>query len=177
MKARFVMLLSAVLPLWARCLVLAAAGACLFLFGQLRGERIAGQVHTDYLVAQAAAGTALAQKEIQVVVQTETKYRDRVQTVYVQGAEIEKQIPVLVTPADTLVFGVNAGFVRLYDAAWEGSPTGPPADTDREPAAVSLADVASADAHNAISCRAWREKALGLRENYQRLQGIINGNE
>jgi len=64
--------------------------------------------------------------------------------------------------------------VRLYDAAWSGEAAGPAADADREPAGISLAQVAEVDIFNATSCGAWRELALRLREHYTRLQAVTN---
>ena len=67
--------------------------------------------------------------------------------------------------------------MRLYDAAWSGEAAGPAADSDREPAGVSLAQVAEVDIFNATSCRAWREIALGLREHYTGLQSVTNADK
>jgi hypothetical protein len=65
---------------------------------------------------------------------------------------------------------INAGFVRIHDAAWTNQPAGSAASADREPAGVSLADVAETTAFNATACLAWREQAIGLREFYAKLQ-------
>ncbi|MDQ1817230.1 hypothetical protein RBA41_28390 [Massilia sp. CCM 9210] len=164
-------------PAWARWALLLAACGCIFLLGQLRGERRAGEAHIAYVGKQANQAVKVAKAQIQVLVRTETKYRDRVQKIYVKGDEIEKQVPVYVSAADSRTYGVNAGFVRSYDAAWTNEPAGPASDTDREPAAVSLTDIAEADAHNARSCFAWREQALGLREAYVGLQAVMNGGQ
>lgn len=167
-------LLGLVLPWWARWAALAAAGAMIFLFGQMRGERVAGQSHIDYVTAQAAQTVKIAQAQTKVVIQTEIQYRDRIQKIYVQGDTIEKEVPVYVTQADNDRCTINAGFVRSHDAAWASTPAGPAAESDREPAAVSLADVGQAVAFNATACLAWREQAIGLREFYQKLQAVTN---
>ena len=158
------------LPRWSAWLVAATGGALLYVLGMLHGERAAGQQHVDYITAQAARGIAIAKAQTKVVLQTEIKYRDRIKTVYVKGEEIEKLVPVYVTRADDDRYGVNAGFVRSYNAAWAGEPAGPASDTDREPAGIPLSDVAEADAFNATACRAWREQALGWREFYSELK-------
>ncbi|WP_211462082.1 hypothetical protein [Collimonas silvisoli] len=106
--------------------------------------------------------------------QTQIKYVDRINAIYVKGEEVEKQVPIYITQADNDRVAVNAGFVRLYDAAWSGDDPGPAADSDREPAGVSLAQIAAVNAGNATSCRAWRELALGLREYYARLKVVTN---
>jgi hypothetical protein len=166
--------LGIVLPWWARWLVLALAVAFVFMFGQMRGERIAGQRHIDYVERQAGQTAKIAKAQEKVVVQTEIAYRDRIQKIYVQGDVIEKEVPVYVTQADDRNCSINAGFVRSYDAAWAGEPAGPATESDREPAGVSLSEVGEADAFNAKVCRAWREQAIGLREFYQKLKLATN---
>jgi len=141
-----------------------------FCLGELDGQRRAGQRHIDYVTAQAARTVAIGKAQTKVVIQTEIKYRDRIRKIYLQGEVIEKQVPVYVTRDDDAVYGVNAGFVRAYNAAWSGGDPGPASDADREPAGIPLSEVAEADAHNATSCRAWREQVFGLRELYQKLK-------
>lgn len=160
------------LPAWARWAALAACGAAAFLLGQLHGERVAGQVHTDYLLAQAHAETRVAKAQIQVLWKTDVQYRDRIQTITEKGKEIEQAVPEYVTPADDARIGVNAGFVRSYNAAWTNEPAAAADESDREPAGVSLADVADADAVNAAACHTWRAEALGLRELYDQMKRI-----
>lgn len=155
-----------VLPLWARIVALLACGAAVYLLGQLQGERIAGQRHLDYVSAQAGHSMRVAQAQSQVIWKTDVQYRDRIHTVYVKGDTIERAVPELVTPADNERFGVNAGFVRSFNAAWANEPAGAAAESDHEPATVPLADIAEAEAFNATACHAWREQALGLRELY-----------
>jgi len=90
----------------------------------------------------------------EVAAKTEILYRDRIEKIYVKGDEIAKQIPIYITEIDSSRFTVNAGFVRLYDAAWSREPLGPAAESDREPAGISLAQVTAVEAGNAASCRA-----------------------
>lgn len=163
-----------VIPAWARWVFLACTGAILFLFGQLHGERMAGQHHIDYVTAQAAQTVKVANAQTKVVIQTEIEYRDRIQKIYVKGDVIEKEVPVYVTQADNDRCTINAGFVRSFDAAWTGEPAGSAGQSDREPAAVSLAEVGQTNAFNATACLAWREQSLGLLEFYRKLQAATN---
>ena len=163
-----------VLPTWARWGFVAVSGVALYGLGLLHDERHAGQRHVDYITKQAARTTSIAQAQVRVVMRTEIKYRDRIQKVYIKGEEIEKLVPVYVTRDDDNRFGVNAGFVRSYNAAWAGEPAGPADESDRDAAGVPLSTVAEVDAHNATACRAWRELAIGLREHYQQLKAVTN---
>lgn len=140
----------------------------------MRCERVAGQRHIDYVTAQAAQTIKIAKAQQIVVTKTEIEYRDRIQKIYVKGDVIEKEIPVYVTQADNARCTINAGFVRIYDAAWSGEPAGPAAESDREPASVSLAEAADVGTHNATACLAWREQALGLRGFYQKLKVVTD---
>lgn len=158
------------LPPIAKYAVAAGLAAVVYLLGVLQGERHAGEAHIEYVERQALADQKLVAAREKVVVQTEVKYRDRIKTIYVKGEESEKLVPVYVTPADDHRYGVNAGFVRHYNAVWAGAAPGPAADSDREPAGVSLSGISEVEAHNATSCRAWRELAIGLREHYEKLK-------
>lgn len=158
-------------PWYVRVMVVLALVLATYRAGMLHGERVAGQAHIDYISAQAAQSVKVAQAQAKVVIETQVKYVDRIKTIYKQGETIEKQIPIYITASDNAGCTVNAGFVRMQNAAWTGETAGPAASTDREPSGLSLTDVAEADSDNAISCRIWREQALGLREFYQKLIG------
>lgn len=161
-----------VLPAWAKWLVLVAVCVAAYGLGRLHEARRGVDAMGDYLSAQAARTVAIGQAQAKVVVSKEIEYRDRIQKIYLKGEVIEKQVPVYVTAADNAECRINAGFVRTYDAAWSGESTGSPAESDREPAGVSLADVAEVDAFNATVCRAWRAKAIGIQEFYEEQQAV-----
>ncbi|AMP15473.1 hypothetical protein CPter291_3236 [Collimonas pratensis] len=163
-----------VLPWWVRWLVLASAAA---VFGTIcydKGKQVKGEEHLAYVAEQAQRSVRIEKAQQVVVTQTQIKYVDRIKTVYAQGETIEMQIPIYITSTDTARFAVNAGFVRLYDAAWSGDAPGPAADSDREPAGISLAQVAEVDVFNATACRAWKELALGQRQFYDELRDTSN---
>jgi hypothetical protein len=157
-------LLNVILPWWARWLVLASAAVVFGTICYNKGEQMKGEEHLAYVAEQAQQTIKIANAQQVVVTKTQIKYVDRIRTIYAKGETIEKQVPVYITSADTDRFAVNAGFVRLYDAAWSGDAPGPAADSDREPAGISLTQITEANVSNATSCRAWRELALGLRE-------------
>ncbi|HWX01425.1 hypothetical protein [Collimonas sp.] len=169
-------LLNVVLPWWSRWLVLVSAAAVFGTICYNKGKQVKGEEHLAYLAEQAQRSVGIAKAQQLVITQTQIKYVDRIKTVYAKGETIEKQVPIYVTSADAARFAVNAGFVRLYDAAWSGIDPGSAADSDREPAGISLAQVAEVEVSNATGCRAWRELALGLREHYRQLQSVTNAN-
>lgn len=167
------------LPSWApwaagALAIIALAGSSYGL-GRLHEARIGADALASYKEKAAIQTVRIVQAEAKVVTKVETVYRDRIEKIYIQGAEIEKHIADYVQPSDDLRFGVNAGFVRNVDAAWSGAPVGPPEDSDREPAGVPLSEIATIEAGNATSCRIWRDQAIGWRAFYADQQVVFNG--
>lgn len=123
-----------------------------------------------YKAQLAMAHAQLIQAQAKVVIQTEIQYRDRIKIVKEKGDTIIKEIPIYVTQADTNRFGVNIGFMRHYNAAFANEPAGSPAEFDRRPTSISIAEIAEVNAYNANICWQWREQALGLKAFYRQLQ-------
>lgn len=161
-------------PAWAKWAALGSLLLAVYGLGRVHEARRGADALANYIGKQATQATRIAQAQVQVVHDTEIKYVDRIRAVYVKGEEIEKRIPEYVTPADAGRFGVNVGFVRVLDAAWGLQPAAAPAESDREPAAVPLGDLAANEVDNATACRVWREQALGVREFYERLRAVTN---
>lgn len=175
MNAAIARLSGLVLPAWLKWAALAALVMASYGAGRVHEARRAVDVLADYVGKQAAQTVRIFERQAKTNVLIQTKYVHRIQKIYVQGATIETNIPTYIQPFDTVRFGVNAGFVRIVNAAWSGEAVGPAADSDREPASVPLDDVARVQVVNATSCRAWREQALGWREYYASKQVDING--
>lgn len=57
------------------------------------------------------------QRQQVVVTKIETKYRDRIKTIYLNGEEIEKSVKDFISPVADARCIVNNGFVRIHDAA------------------------------------------------------------
>jgi hypothetical protein len=164
-----------VLPWWAKWAALLVLLLAAYGLGRVHEARRGADALTDYIGRQAAQSVRIVERQAKVVTVTETKYRDRIHTIYLQGEKLEADIPKYIKPADDQLFAVPVGFVRVYDAAWSGDAVGPAADTDREPSGIPLSAVAATEVGNASSCRRWREQALGWREFYARQQVAING--
>ena len=97
---------------------------------------------------------------------------ERIRIVYVkQEAEIKwrtktitERVPEYVTAKDDAACPINRGFVRLHDAAAQGSVPGGPAGTDGEPSGVELSAVAQTVTGNygtahicALRLKAWQD--------------------
>lgn len=164
-----------VLPWWAKYLALAMLVCAAYGMGRLQEARRGAAAMTEYVAKQAGQTVTIVKREVQVVTRVETRYRDRIHKIYVQGEQIENRIPEIVTPDVDRRLPLPAGFVRILDAAWTGEPVGPATGADAEPASVPASLVAANEAGNATSCRAWREQALGWRVFYAGQQVAING--
>ena len=164
-----------VLPARAKWVALGVLVLAAYTTGRVHEARRAVDVLAAYVGKQAAQTVRIIERQAKTDVIIQTKYVDRIQKIYVQGAAIETNIPTYIQPFDNDRFAVNAGFMRVVDAAWTGDAVGPASDTDRESAGVPLDDVAHVQVVNATSCLAWREQALGWREYYARKQIDING--
>ncbi len=164
--------MTAVLPMWARLGFVGLLSLIVFGLGVMYGDQRTGQKHIDYITNQAAATVKLVQAQQVVVTKTETKYRDRIKTIFLNGEEIEKSVRDYISPAASAACTINLGFVHVHDAAWSNTPTGAASESDGEPAGVSLTEAAETNAHNAKVCHVWREQALGWREYYDKLKAL-----
>lgn len=105
--------------------------------------------------------TRLARENERVVI----KYVDRVQTVYLQGKTITKEIPVYVTPEADAACVVPAGFVRIHDAAAANTAPEPTAgDPDAPAPGVTLSAIAETVADNYTQYHALGEQLIGLQD-------------
>ena len=127
---------------------------------------------TEYIGAQAKETVRIAAVRAKVVTVTETKYQDRIKTIYVKGDTITKEVPVYVTKTDDAGCTIPTGFVREYNAAWSNTPAGPPAESDRGPSGIPLSEVAAADSGNAATCLAYKAQRDGVIEFYRKQQAV-----
>ena len=161
-----------IIPIWARLALLFALAVGCYFAGFVKGDDHGTKKLSDYIGKQAAADQKLMQAREKIVTQTEIKYVDRVKTVTVKGDEIIKEVPVYVTTKDDAGCVVPLGFVREYNAAWSGTPAGPPAESDRGPSGNPLSAVATTDAANAETCLLYKQQRDGLIEFYKGLQHV-----
>ncbi len=107
----------------------------------------------------ASHALTLAKSETTIV----TEYVDRVQIVRERGATITKEVPVYVTAQADAACSVPVGFVRIHDAAAQGTDlVGSAADPDAPAAGVALSTVADTVASNYTACHANAEQVVAL---------------
>jgi len=124
----------------------------------------ADQVRQQLRTVTGERDTALQERDAaRGTVITVTEYIDRVQTVYVAGKTITKEIPVYVTAQADAACTIPAGFVRIHDAAAANVAPEPAAgDPDAPAAGVTLSAVAETVTDNYTTCHAIREQVIGL---------------
>ena len=160
-------LMAMVLPGWAKWLAIGLAALALYGLGRFDGTRIEGAKFTDYKAKQALEATRIYAKRVEILRDIEVRYVERQAKIITQIETIEKEVRVYVTQADDDRCQLNAGFLRVHDAAWSGADPPAASESDREPAGVSLADAAEVSVFNAGACRQWREQAIALRLAYE----------
>lgn len=133
-----------------------------------RAEAALATYQSQIAIAQAK----LANAQAQMVTKVEVRYRDRIRVVKEKGETIIKEVPIYVTEQDARRFGVNVGFVRVYNAAFTGKSAGTADESDRQPANFSLTELGEVSAFNANVCRQWREQALGWQRFYRQLKEL-----
>ena len=155
------------LALAALLVLLAAAGGGAWLTDSYKDAK--------KRAAEAEATTASLRAQLdstEAAVVVVTKYVDRVQTVYVKGETIVKEIPRYVTAQADAACTVPVGFVRLHDAAATGDQLGESGGAaDAAASGLALSAVAGTVASNYTECRANAEQLSALQATL-RAQGV-----
>lgn len=144
---------------------LAIIGALLFALGWIYGasaeQAKAKQAERDQLSQAFEQGQALGTVRDRVV----TQYVDRVQVIRERGATLIKEVPVYVSAKADAACVVNAGFVRVHDAAAGNLPTPEPSGAaDDAPSGIALSAVAATNAGNYATCHETAERLTSLQE-------------
>jgi hypothetical protein len=128
-------------------LALACAGG-LWWFGQHEFNR--GMAHQ--IALEQAAGQKLAGRQVKIVHDLQVKYLPAEARIVTVTKTITKEIPKYVTVHDDAACPIPRGFVRLHDAAAEGTIPSGPTGTDADPSGVKLSAVASTVTENYGTC-------------------------
>lgn len=145
-----------------RVLVALALGAALFTFGWRQGaERV--QAKWDAQVREQAVQVAVQQqRQAEAAVKVVTRYVDRVRVVREKGEAIVKEVPVYVPVEADAACSVNRGFVRVHDAAVQGTLPAAAGDADATTSGVALSAVAGTVTTNYQTCHENAEQLRGL---------------
>lgn len=105
-----------------------------------------------------------------------TVYVDRVQVITERGQTIIQKVPVYVSAKADAACTVNAGFVRLHDAAAHALPAPEPSGAaDDAPAGIALSAVGATTAANYAACNANAEQLTQLQELVRQYQAQQEG--
>ncbi len=153
--------------------LLAATVAAAWLWGHHVG---AAGVQSEWDASKASQAEALAKVQVsaaQVTTKVVTQYVDRVKVVHDKAAAIVKKVPVYVTAKADAACTVPAGFVRVHDAAAQGTEL-PDAATgaDEAPSGVALSTIAGTVAGNYGLCRETAQQLSSL-EDWARQQAAL----
>lgn len=154
----------AFVPLPYKLLALGLLVLALFGTGWVKG---ANYVHGQWEAATAAEAlrqAKVAAKQAEATVKVQTKYIDRVRVVREKGDTIIKEVPVYVTPEADARCIVNAGFVRLHDAAAKNEVSEPASGVNETPSGVALSTVAATVGENYKRCHQNAEQLIHLQE-------------
>jgi hypothetical protein len=141
---------------------LLAALAAWYLYSQhqLTTAREAAQTATNH-ARDLAAELDAARKDVRIV----TRYVDRVHTIHERGRTIVQKVPVYVPQTADAACTVNRGFVRVHNAAAEGTDLPARASSaDAAPAGVALSAVAGTVSDNYTTYHALAARLTALQE-------------
>lgn len=150
--------------------ITAALAAVWFVYhrGELheRGKWEAVQAANNLYAAQAG------QRRAEVTTRVVTRYVDRVRTLRGKSETITKEVPIYVTKTDDSRCIVNAGFVRLHDAAAANELPGSARGSDEAPASIALSTVAETVTENYGTCHENAAQLGALQEWVRAQEGV-----
>lgn len=132
------------------------------------------QAKWDAEKRSAATGAKMVTAGQDVVLrQVVTNYVDRVKTITVQGETRIKEVPIYVTAQDDAACSINAGFVRMWNAANAGAAISPdPSGADEAPSGVSLSDTAAQHDREATYTHQLEEQLIKLQDAVSGIQAV-----
>lgn len=155
--------LSFALKYWKPVAVVAVALALLAIGWSSGAAHVQDKWDTEKQ-AQALATAKTGQHQAEATVQVVTEYVDKIRVVRERGATIIKEVPVYVTAQADADCIINAGFVRLHDAATRNPISLSPGSADAAPSGVALSTVATTVADNYTACHENAEQLIALQQ-------------
>lgn len=139
-------------------------------------SQCSGRVHAEHKLAklekavQRAEATARKREVVaaRITDTSKTRIADERARIEYRTKTLVREVPTYVTVADDARCTVNAGFVRLHDAAASGSPglPGTAGGSDETASGVPLSAVAETVVFNYGAAYDWKAEALGWRDWY-----------
>lgn len=114
--------------------------------------------------AEAIAASETGRHQAEATIKVVTEYVDKIKVVRERGATIIKEVPVYVTAQADADCLINAGFVRLHDAAAGNAISLSPGPADATPSGVALSTVAGTVADNYQRCHENAEQLIALQK-------------
>ncbi len=147
-----------------RVLALMALGAALFGVGWVKGaEHVQSRWDAQLQQQEMLVAEARAQ-QAEATVKVVTRYVDRVRVVREKGQTIVKEVPIYVPVEADAACSVNRGFVRVHDAAAQGTLPAAAGDADAAASGVALSAVAGTLAANYQTCHENAEQLRALQK-------------
>lgn len=114
----------------------------------------------------------VGQRRAEVTTTVLTRYIDRVRTVRVKSETITREVPIYVTKTDDSRCVVNAGFVRLHNAAAANELPSSASGANEAPTSVALSTVAETLAGNYGICHENAAQLEALQEWVRVQEGV-----
>jgi len=114
--------------------------------------------------ALALSASETGRHQAEATIKVVTEYVDKIKVVRERGATIIKEVPVYVTTQADADCLINAGFVRLHDAAAGNAVSLSPGPADAAPSGVALSTVAGTVADNYQRCHENAAQLIALQQ-------------
>lgn len=154
-------ILSFALKYWKPLAVVIVA-ALIYVAGWIEGAAHTQAQWDAEHQATALSAAQQAKHQAEATVQVVTEYVDKIKVVRERGATIIKEVPVYVPAQADADCIINAGFVRLHDAAAGNAISLSPGTADAAPSGVALSTVAETVADNYQRCHENAEQLIAL---------------
>lgn len=158
------------IPAPYRWLAIMALALALVGFGWVQGADHVQRQWDSENQAEALAAAKTGQRQAGENIKVVTVYVDKIKVVHDKGATIKQEVVVYVPQAADADCTINAGFVRLHDAAAGNTIPGPSRVADAAPSGVALSTVAATLIDNYTACHenaeqliAWQEWAKAMK--------------
>lgn len=128
----------------------------------------------DYEEAQEDRTVEVIREVEKIVKEVEIVYVDRVKEIKVRGEQVIVKVPVYITKEDDRACELRTGFVRIHDSAARNDPPGAAAESDRDPAGITLAEATAIFSENYTRYHACRAQVIGWNEFWSKYRATLS---